>query len=451
MRFSLLLHYSVRSLAAALLVGSLSGCGLFGLTEDWFGEAEGPPLPGERVAVLTISEALQADPRLVDTPVKLPRPRVNPNWEQSGGRVDNANQHLAAGEVLKEAWVASIGTGSSSERRMMAAPIVVDGKVFAMDVNANLSAFEAASGKLLWRTKLAPKDENDGFGGGIAYYEGKIYAATGFAEVVAVKVADGAIVWRTALPGPMRAAPAILAGRVFAITIDNQTHALDSETGEKLWFHAGLAEVASLLGAASPAGQAGNVVAAYSSGELVALRVENGRALWADNLSNVRRIDALSSIADIRGKPVIDRGVVYAISHSGRMVAIDLRSGGRIWERPIAGVETPWVAGDFIYVLTVDSQILCLTRDSGRVRWVTQLPHFVNEEKNKYPIIWTGPVLVSDRLVVGGSHGLAMTISPYTGELLGMQPMPAGVSIPPIVAGETLYFLSDNARLVALR
>ena len=76
------------------------------------------------------------------------------------------------------------------------------------------------------------------------------------------------------------------------------------------------------------------------------------------------------ALADIHGRPVIDRGRVFAVSHSGRMVAIDLRTGDRVWEQEIASSHSPWVVGDYVFVLANDNELVCLTRDEGKVRWV---------------------------------------------------------------------------------
>jgi outer membrane protein assembly factor BamB len=440
------------ALSAAL---ALSGCGSFGFDsfDSWFGEPEAPPLPGERIAILALDQSLEADPKLADLPVRLPRPYANDAWVQAGGVPSHANHHLAAGsaEALQAAWTTSIGTGSDDEHQLTAEPLIVGGRIYTLDVESVVSAFDAADGDRIWRTELMPDEEDGAFGGGLAHADGKIYVSTGFAQVVALNAENGEEIWRVGLGGPMRAAPAVNGDRVFAITIDNQLHAVDANTGEKLWAHSGITEVASLFGGASPATAGGIVVVPYSSGELFALRVENGRPVWSDSLSNIRRIDAVSALADIRGMPVIDRGLVYAVSHSGRMVAIDQRTGSRAWDREIGGTQTPWVAGDFIYVLSNESKLYCLTRDGGRVRWVQTLQRFENEEESKGLIQWTGPVLIGDRLVVAGSHGEAMSVSPYTGELLGRMELPDPVSIAPAVADETLYILTDGGELMALR
>ena len=148
---------------------------------------------------------------------------------------------------------------------------------------------------------------------------------------------------------------------------------------------------------------------------------------------------------------MIDRGRVVVISHSGRMVSIDSRTGQRVWTRDIGGVQTPWVAGDFIYLVTLDSQVLCISRRDGRIRWITELPRYRNEKKKKDPIEWAGPVLAGDRLIVLSSDGYAVSISPYVGGVTGGITIPTGTFIPPVVANGTLYILTDNADLIAMR
>ncbi len=440
-------------LGGILLIALLSGCSGFSFDDvsTIFSPGEGPPLPGDRIAVLPRERDLEPDRKIRDLPVRLPRPQANTNWPSAGGAPDHANHHLQVPEELSVAWTKSIGKSSNKDRRMTATPIAFDGVIYTMDIDARVSAFDAETGKALWRTKLVPKDEDDSFGGGIAYNEGRIFVTSGFAQVIAINAEDGEEIWRTSMPGPMRNAPAVSNGRVFAITIDNQVHALDAATGARLWNHIAIAESASLLGAASPAVSGEVLIAPFSSGELIAFRAESGRVVWSENLSSASGVDAISALADIRGLPVVDRGTVFAVSHSGRTVAIDLQTGARAWELELGGIQTPWVAGDFIYVLSNESVLFCITRRGGRVRWVTPLERFENPERNKGLITWVGPTLASDRLIVISDSGMAMSISPYTGEYLSMLELPGPVTVPPIVADGTLYMITDNAKLIAMR
>lgn len=433
-------------LVAAL---ALSGCGnFFGTTQ------EDKPLPGVRISVLSLDRSLEPDERLADVAVILPRPQPAESWPQQGGVPSHANQHLAAPGKLVRLWQQDIGDGADSDRRLFTQPVIADGVVYAIDTEALVTAWNADTGAPVWRHKLESRNENDdegSLGGGLAVVGGRVFVTTGFATLFALDAKTGKEIWRRHLSGPMRAGPTVAGGRVFAVTIANELHALDADTGEELWSHAGITESAGLLGGASPAVEGGVVVVPYSSGELFALRVENGRVAWSESLTPLRRTNPVASLAHIRGLPVIDRGLVFAISHSGRMLAIDLRSGNRIWERAIAGTQAPWVAGDFVYVLSVDAELVCLSRRDGRIKWVRQLQRYEDEEDKEDPIVWAGPVLVGDRLIVAGTNDEVWSISPYTGKFLGRIEFDDPVRIAPSVAKGTLYFLTDDAELIALR
>ncbi len=417
--------------------------------EDLFSKEE-IPLPGTRIAILANQRTLAADAELKDHQILLPAPSPNPEWPQPGGYPNHAMHHILVPENIAEAWSTGVGTGVDDELRILGSPVAAGGRIFTMDSESEVYATDMKTGRVIWSAELAPDSEADDglLSGGVTTEGGKVYAATGFGHVVALDAATGKEAWRTVLSGPMHAAPTVRGGRVFVITLDNRTFALDAKTGQQIWDHSGITESASLLGSASPAVDQGVVIVPYSSGELVALRAENGRLLWSDSLASLKRSDIVSALSHIRGRPIIDRGRVIAISHSGIMAAYDLRTGRRIWERDIGGIESPWIAGDYIFVLTNDSEVAAVSRDTGGVYWVRPLPRFENPDKQQDPVVWTGPILASDRLIVAGSHGVAWALSPYSGKFIGEVEMPDGISVPPIVADGRVIFLSDDAELI---
>lgn len=441
------LTFKVVSTLIAFL--SLSACEF----PDWFGATEIPPLPGKRISVLALEKNIIPDPELENFNVQLPRPYLNKSWPQAGGYPDHAMHHLAAGETLRVIWEAKIGEGSSDEGRILTTPIVADGKIFAVDAVSEISAFDASTGKQLWGIDpRAENDEQDGFGGGLAYADGHLFATTGFGHVVALNPLDGSISWRRDIGIPIRAAPVVVGTRIFVVTYDNQLWTLSAKDGEVLWNNTGIAETAGLLGAAVPAVDNDIIIVPYSSGELIALRVENGRTLWSDSLgAEGPGIGSLAILNDINGSPVIDRGIVYAIGHGGRLLAIELRSGSRVWEQDLAGLNTPWIAGEYLFIVTVDGDVVCLTSRTGQVRWVQSLPRFEDSKDRENPIFWNGPILLSDRLVILGSNGHALAVSPYSGRILGKIELPHGVRVSPVVANGILFALTDDGILIALR
>ena len=96
-----------------------------------------------------------------------------------------------------------------------------------------------------------------------------------------------------------------------------------------------------------------------------------------DNLSVKRGSGGVARISHVRGNPVIDENMVFATSHSGRLIALDLKTGRRLWELPISSRVMPWVAGAYIYIVSTGRQVICLTKRDGRVKWITNLPKFL--------------------------------------------------------------------------
>lgn len=329
---------TLRLLLGAVLLLALGACDTI---DDIFREEE-VKLPGERIAVLSVDQEVEADPRLADTRVLLPQPYANAGWTQPGGTSTHAMYHLQLGDAPQRAWSTSIGSGTDSDRPLMPNMVLANGVLFARDTDYNVTAVDAATGERMWRVDIARDTEDDDtFGGGIAWYGGLLVATTGFGHVVALDAATGNEAWRAKLGAPMRAAPVIDDQHVYAVTLDNRLHALSLQTGEVAWDYVGVSEVAGLLGAAPPATDGNVVIAPFSSGEIVAVRADTGRQLWTDQLAGVAREDSVSQLADIRGAPVIDRDRLIAVGSSGITAALDLRTGRRAWDQRYGGLQTP--------------------------------------------------------------------------------------------------------------
>jgi len=434
-----------------LLTASLSACSMFSGSKsdkDKYDD-EGR----ERISIISSTQGMAADPALASMAVSVPRPYANGNWSQAGGNSSHDVQHLALASQISQAWRQKIGRGNQKYERLIAGPVAGNGMVFAVDTRGSVSAVSLSTGRKIWQTKLEDSEERSdvGYGGGAALYGDKLFVTSGFGFVVALDAQSGQENWRYSGEVPFRGAPTVSADRVFAVTHDNQMIALNPNTGELIWEQVGIAENAGMLGAASPAYDGATLVTALSSGELIAMRGTNGRILWQDALTSSRRLTPLAKLTDIDGNPVISGGRVYAISHAGRMVAIDMRSGERSWEADIAGVSTPWIAGGFGFITTVDGQIACISLEDGRIRWVTQLQRFKKQDKRTGLIKWNGPILAGDRLLVTSSHGYVLSVSPYTGEVLSGAELPDGASTAPIVVDGKLVVLTDAGELVAFQ
>jgi outer membrane protein assembly factor BamB len=430
------------AIALAAVTVVLGGC------ETLFGEKEKEPLPGTRIAVLSQQRTLSAD--AATGPIVLPPPITNPEWPQDGGSASNAMHHLRLGTSLQQVFSVGAGAGIESDAPQMPPPIVAAGRIFTMDSANEVRAFDAASGRREWRADLAD-DEDDAVAGGLAYARGRIVATTGFAKVFALDAGSGKEVWARAVNAPIHGPPTVSAdGRIFVVTINNTLYALDPANGADLWPpHQALAEAAGLLGTASPAADDDLVVAAFSSGDVVALRPATGRVVWQEALAPARRIEDLASLSHVRGRPVLDRGQVFAVSYGGVLAAINARTGARMWERDIGSLHGPWLAGDALFIVSSQQELIALDRATGAIHWIAKLPFYADEKNREDPILWAGPVLAGDRLIVLSSHGEAWFLSPYTGEKVAALDLRDGASRLPVIADGRLYVLTDDGVLAA--
>ena len=431
----------------ALAIG-LSGCGVFG------GKG-GPKTPtvGNRVPILSrIESGAKVDPTLAAVSVIVPPQDANADWPQAGGTASKSYGHLALAATPGRAWTASVA-GSSNKRRLAAAPVIGDGKLFVMDTAGVVSAFDAATGARRWTHGMGVEGDGESsvFGGGASYDGGRVYVTNGVGEVAALDAANGNQIWKVKPAGPLRGAPTIAFNAIYVMTQSNQIVALNAADGTMLWNESGSLGQTGVFGVAAPAAGQGTVIAGYSTGELAAYRYENGRTLWSDALARTSISTQVGTLTDVDADPIIDRGTVFALGQGGRMAAYELVSGQRIWELNLAGISTPAVAGDWVFTLTDDAQLLCIARSSGKVRWLTQLVRFKNEEKRKNQVFWTGPVLAGDRLWIANSEGELMSASLADGSVSSFTKLGDAVSLAPVVANRTLYVLDDGGRISAFR
>jgi outer membrane protein assembly factor BamB len=431
-------------IAAAL---AASGCGIFKKA------APKTPTLGERIPVLASEIDVVADPATQALPVTLPEPVVNTEWSQSGGNASKSMGHLALGNNLGEAFRVSIGEGSNLRARLASAPVVADGRVYTIDTTATVRAFNAETGAQVWATQFGTEKGNSAslFGGGVGYGGGRIFATNGLGFAVALDATNGGIVWQVRPGGPLRGAPTVAGDAIYVMSQDNQIYSLKASDGATNWTNAAALEIAGVFGTAAPAYAQGTVVAGFSSGELNAYRYENGRAVWQDQLARTSITTSVSSLSDIDADPVIDSGQVIAVGQGGRMVGLELVSGQRMWELSLAGISTPWVVGDWAFVVTDDAKLIAVARRTGKVRWINQMPRFEHAKSKKGQISYVGPVLAGNRLIVAGSNGVLINLDPVTGNYQSQTQVGAGVRLRPVVANNTLYVLDENGQLHAFR
>lgn len=437
----------IKKIAVVICLLPLTGCGLF---------SDDKELPqGERISILAAGENMAGAHNPV-AGISVPAPHVNDQWAQTGGNARHLTGNPEGPREMHRVWEADFGKGSSKRRLLLGAPIVYQSAVYAQDAQGTVSAFDLQSGQKLWKQKIKPRIENEEDNGvngsGLAAEGNMIFATTGFGSVVALDARTGQQIWRQEADIPVRTAPTVCGAKVLVQTIDNQVLAFEAANGNKLWKYNIPSEETVLAGSASPACdiEKNLAVAGFSNGEIEALNVHIGYPLWSVTLLNAKSYNTTSRISSIKAPIVLDEEMIYAVGNNESFAAIDYRTGEKIWERRTGSVHMPWVAGDYIFLLTNNNSVSAFRKSDGQIMWNTPLLEEY-ELKDRADIILKGLVMIGGRLYVAASNGMLYVLSPADGRITDQADTGLKLAIAPVVADNAVVMMTEDAKLVVYR
>ena len=417
-------------------------------------------LSGEREGIRDAlqSEAARAQVDVVSAnrvlPVALPAASVNAEWRQRIGTPSTRTAHPALGRAPKLAWAVNIGAGDGKRVRITADPVVAEGRVFTLDALSQVAAV-STSGRLLWTTDLTPPDQraDSASGGGLAYGDGKLFVSAASGRLTALDPATGGVIWQQRLESTGTGTPSVFGGLVYVISGDDVAWAIDTATGRIRWQLSGTPDIHNVLGGPAPAITDKYAILAFGAGELQGAFRQGGLRLWDAQIAGERAGVASSRVADITGDPVVVGDRVFAGSHSGRVVALYLGSGNRIWTANEGPLNPVWPAGDSIFLVSDRNQLVRLSVEDGSRIWGQDLSLFADRRPRRQAEIigHFGPIIAGGQLILASSDGLLRFFDPASGQQTGAVDLPGGATSNPVVAGGTLYVVSKKGQLLAFR
>lgn len=386
--------------------------------------------------------------------LRLPKAQSNANWTHSIGTPKTRVTHAALSAAPNLAWSAEIGAGDSRRNRITADPVVADGRVFTLDAEARVTA-TGTSGATLWQADLTPsRDKSDeATGGGLAVGAGKLFVSSGFGFLTALDPATGTVLWQQDLGSTSSGAPTVFGDLVYAVAGDDTGWALEVDTGRIRWQTSQISDASNVLGAPAPALNSKFAVFAFGDGAIHGTFRNGGLRMWTAYASGERRNTAFAKIDDVTSDPVIDGNRVYVGTHSGRLLALDLNTGDRIWTAREGAISPVLPFGGSVFVLSDQNELLRLDGRDGAQIWGTQLPHLVKFKQRRADAVYAhhGPILAGGQLVVASDDGVLRFFNPETGALTREVAVPGGATTAPVVAGGTLYVVGSKGQLHAFR
>lgn len=151
--------------------------------------------------------------------------------------------------------------------------------------------------------------------------------------------------------------------------------------------------------------------------------------------------------------PVVSGDRVYVGNQSGRIAALDIDSGARIWSAREGATGPVWPVGGSIFAVSDVNELMRLDAADGSKIWGVALPNFVKRKPKRQSRIVPhyGPILAGGRIVIASGDGLLRSYDPTNGALVSSVGIPGGATTAPVVAGRTLYVVSKDGKLLAYR
>jgi len=242
-------------------------------------------------------------------------------------------------------------------------PSVGYGHVYAAQQKGLFFALDAETGKVDWRKSLARcAASSPTIGKGVVYqsYMHRVEClqgqsgADGF--VVAWDADTGRERWRYKTE-PVESSPLLHGNRLFFGAWDNGVHAINAQTGRRIWRFQADNEVNT-----SAAYWKGRIFIGSDSGTLYALSAKTGKQLWSARPGSGEFWYAT---------PTVAYGRVYIGNTDGTMYVFGAKSGRLLWARPLGSYiyGAAAVYQRRVFVGTYDGKFYALDAATGDVRW----------------------------------------------------------------------------------
>jgi len=246
---------------------------------------------------------------------------------------------------------------------------VNQGTIFAGSENGYTYAFDAPTGKMVWRhltwfgTTTAP-----------TVLDGVVYVASD--KLYALNARDGSQRWTAPSQDVIASSPLIVKHTIYLGSYDNHIYALDQTTGSKQWAY----QTKGRVYVGPVVDQDRLFFGAGDDGPSVYAITTQGKLLWHNPMI------ISSSIA-------VSNGLLY-VGTNTTLYALSTQDGTVRWSLPMNDPLTFLVSENILYVTSGSTGLYALNKADGTLRWHNPLRSMRAGET-------TLPILIKDRLYVG--------------------------------------------------
>ncbi len=344
-------------------------------------------------------------------------------------------QKITEQAKLKSRWSRGVGDGQG-EGLYKINPVLVKDTIYVASAEGRVMAVEPESGRVRWK-----RDLELALSGGVGHHGDSIFVGASEGLVMRLDASSGAEIWRTVVSGEVLSAPQANGQYTVAQTYDGKLMGFDYETGEVRWTYTSDVPVLTLRGTGTPMILGDNAIAGFADGKVVAVNLRSGNVAWEARVAIPQGRSEIERIVDIDGTMALQGTELYAASYQGRLVAIDIRSGRRIWQRNVSSVSGVGVGFGNVYVADDDGTVSAFLRNGQGVRWQNIDLGFRDLSR---------PTPVSSYVAVVDFEGYLHLLSQVDGDLVGRTKVDSsGARADMLVRGNRLFVYTNDGTLKA--
>jgi outer membrane protein assembly factor BamB len=203
---------------------------------------------------------------------------------------------------------------------------------------------------------------------------------------------------------------------------------------------------------ASPIVYDGKVYTLDAAGLVTAVSTSGGSVAWraSTNPGNEKDHEGFG------GGLAADSGRIYAATGFGQVVALDARSGKKLWEKGL-GVPvrvSPTATGERVFVVTKEGQMYCLSGSDGTELWT-----FQGQSERASILVNSSPAVEGDMVVVPYPTGDVVALRAANGQAVWSESLARSRTASslsamsdaarPVIAGGAVFAAGHAGRMVA--
>lgn len=336
---------------------------------------------------------------------------------------------------VRKLWSVGVGNGQGDGLYKLQ-PIIDGDLIYAAAADGELKSIERRSGKTRWKAKLKTE-----LSGGVGYHEGSLFLGGSDGEVMRVDADSGELIWQQQVSGEVLAPPQSNGRVVVAQSYDGKLYGLDHDSGEQLWRYDSNVPVLTIRGTSTPILEGNVVYAGFATGRVMAFDAEEGSVRWEARVAIPQGRSEIERIVDVDGTMALVGGELYVASYQGRVAALDVRTGRKIWQRNISSFYGVSQGFGNVYITEETGTVTAFLRNGQGIRWQQEA------------LAWRGlskPVPVSSYLAVEDFQGYLHLLSQVDGEFLArVRPASESARADMLADGTVLYVYTDGGKLIA--